>query len=236
MHDEPAPDHEPAPLPSGDPHVPKSSLEAAPPLPVFPPPAAEPFAWPAPLPVIAAPPARASTTFLLLVCVVSVAADLTTKAWAKATLAGPGPRGQGAHRLSVIKDHVEFIFAQNPGGAWSFLRSLPDTLRRPFFLVVSAAAIVFIVSIYRRGRADQVAMRWGLALALGGAIGNLVDRIRYGWVIDFIDISARWGGRDHHWPTFNVADIAIVLGVGFMAIDLVRARGPHPAGEAHPAG
>src|SRR5262249_774454 len=124
-----------------------------------------------------------------------------------------------------VKNHVDFIFAQNPGGAWSFLRGLPDSLRRPFFLVVSAAAIVFIVTIYQRVRSDQTTMRWGLPLALGGAVGNLVDRVRYGWVVDFIDVSLRWGGREHHWPTFNVADIAIVIGVGLMAIDMLRPRG-----------
>src|SRR5262249_8122936 len=123
--------------------------------------------------------------------------------------------------------HVDFIFAQNPGGAWSFLRGLPDSLRRPFFLVVSAAAIVFIVSIYQRVYKDQTTMKWGLPLALGGPMGNLPDRIRHGWVVDFIDPSVRGGGRDHHWPTFNVADIAIVIGVGLMAIDMLRSRRHH---------
>ena len=61
------------------------------------------------------------------------------------------------------------------------------------------------------------------AKALGGAMGNLVDRIRYGWVVDFVDFYVRRGGQEHHWPTFNVADIAIVVGVGLMAIDMLRA-------------
>ena len=55
---------------------------------------------------------------------------------------------------------------------------------------------------------------------LGGALGNLVDRIRYSHVIDFIHAHTKWGGRDHSWPTFNVADIAICVGVGLMAIDM----------------
>jgi len=88
---------------------------------------------------------------------------------------------------------------------------------------------VFIVSIYRRVHKDQTAMKWGLPLALGGAMGNLVDRIRYGWVIDFIDIYVKRGGREHHWPTFNVADIAICAGVGLMAVDMFTSRrGPEP--------
>ncbi len=94
--------------------------------------------------------------------------------------------------------------------------------------MVSAGAIVFIITIYGRVNRNQWAMKLGLPLALGGAVGNLVDRIRYGWVVDFIDFSLKWGGREHHWPTFNVADIAIVIGVGLMAIDMLRTRGlPH---------
>jgi signal peptidase II len=73
-------------------------------------------------------------------------------------------------------------------------------------------------------------MRWGLPLALGGAMGNLADRVRYGWVVDFIDVS--WKG--HHWPTFNVADIAIVIGVGLMAVDMARARGLRHTEEQAP--
>ncbi|KYF52543.1 Signal peptidase II, partial [Sorangium cellulosum] len=174
------------------------------------------------------PGERASFAFLAVVSLVSCAADLATKAWAHARLAGFDAKRSGfdAKRsgpkiFTVIPDHLDFIFAQNPGGAWSFLRSLPDGLRRPFFLFVSAAAIVFIVSIYRRVHKDQAAMKWGLALALGGAMGNLVDRIRYGWVIDFIDVYVIRGGQEFHWPTFNVADIAIVAGVILMSTDMI---------------
>jgi signal peptidase II len=167
----------------------------------------------------------ASITFLTVVTVVSLAADLVSKYFAKSRLQGLDPKTHSMHRFEVWKDHFDFIFAQNPGGAWSFLRGLPDNLRRPFFLVVSAAAIVFIVSIYRRIGDDQRAMKWGLPLALGGAMGNLVDRIRYGWVVDFVDFYVKRGGREHHWPTFNVADIAIVVGVGLMAIDMLWIRG-----------
>lgn len=167
---------------------------------------------------------RASILFLTIVTVVSAAADLGTKWWAKGRLSGVDMKGLGPRKIEVIKDHFDFIYALNPGGAWSFLRSMPEVLRRPFFLFISAAAIVFIVSVYQRVRPDQRLLRWGLPLALGGAIGNLVDRIRYGSVIDFIDFYVVRGGREHHWPTFNVADIAIVVGVGLMAIDMLFSR------------
>jgi signal peptidase II len=77
-------------------------------------------------------------------------------------------------------------------------------------------------------------MRWGLPLALGGAVGNLVDRIRYGSVIDFIDFYVIRGGREMHWPTFNVADIAIVAGVALMALDTFLSRKSH-GGTSEPA-
>jgi signal peptidase II len=231
--------------PSDDPHA-----NPPPPLPVldFPDDTSGPYeraamgitmgpqAAPNPAPPASAPAPRekASIPFLIVVTVGSLVADLATKGWAKGRLSGPDLKTHGARKVEVLKGHLDFIFAQNPGGAWSFLRGLPDSLRRPFFLVVSAAAIVFIITIYQRIYSDQKAMKWGLPLALGGAMGNLVDRIRYGWVVDFIDVSMRWGGRDHHWPTFNVADIAIVIGVGLMAIDMMRSRGLH-SDEPHAA-
>ncbi len=166
-----------------------------------------------------------SIPFLVILTVISAAADLVSKGWAKAMLSGVDkskPRS-----ITLIANHCDFIFTLNPGGAWSFLRSLPENLRRPFFLFVSSAAIVFIISVYRRLHPDQWAMRWGLPLALGGAIGNLVDRIRYGSVIDFIDVFINYKGREMHWPTFNVADIAIVVGVLLMALDTFSGRRGH---------
>lgn len=168
---------------------------------------------------------HASIPFLVVVTIISAAADLATKWWAKAMLSGVDkskPRS-----ITVLANHCDFIYTLNPGGAWSFLRGLPENLRRPFFLFVSSAAIVFIISVYRRLHPEQWAMRWGLPLALGGAIGNLVDRIRYGSVIDFIDVYVFYKGRDQHWPTFNVADIAIVAGVLLMALDTFAARNRH---------
>jgi signal peptidase II len=176
---------------------------------------------------------RPSTVFLVVVTIISAAADLASKWWAKANLSGVDktkPRS-----LEVIANHFDFIYTLNPGGAWSFLRSLPENLRRPFFLFVSSAAIVFIISVYRRLHPDQWAMRWGLPLALGGAIGNLVDRIRYGSVIDFIDWYTTYKGREVHWPTFNVADVAIVVGVLLMAIDTFASRKHRMTHEAETA-
>jgi len=172
---------------------------------------------------------RPSIALLVIVTAISAAADLGSKWWAKAALSG-ADKGR-PRSIEVVANHFDFIYTLNPGGAWSFLRSLPENLRRPFFLFVSSAAVVFIVSVYCRLHRDQWAMRWGLPLALGGAIGNLVDRIRYGSVIDFIDWYMTYKGREVHWPTFNVADVAIVAGVVLMALDTFSSRGFRAATE-----
>jgi len=161
-----------------------------------------------------------SYVFLAVVSIISLLADVTTKLWAEHTLDGyPGI-------IHVWENHVAFILAKNRGGAWGLLQSTSEHVRRPFFLLVSAAAIAFIVTLYRRLQPRQRALKWGLPLVLGGALGNVFDRIRYGHVIDFIDVHAVYKGQDHHWPTFNVADIAICVGVALMAIDMFSARRP----------
>ena len=170
---------------------------------------------------------RPPYVFLAVVAIVALAADLLTKAWAERRLDGAG----AFHPVELIPGHLDFVLAKNRGGAWGLLQDTPESVRRPFFLVVSLLAIAFIVSLYRRLAPSQRALRWGLPLVLGGALGNLIDRIRYSHVIDFIHAHMKWGGKDHSWPTFNVADIAICIGVGLMAIDMFS--GPKKPKRAH---
>ena len=185
-------------------------------------------------------PGRPSPIFLAVVSIVSLASDIGSKLWAEKRLDGyPGI-------VTVWENHLSFVLAKNRGGAWGLLQGTNENVRRPFFLLVSAAAIAFIVTLYRRLQPRQRALKWGLPLVLGGALGNVFDRIRYGHVIDFIDFRAdalktanefvAKYAKDHvvtdHWPTFNVADIAICVGVGLMAVDMFSAkrRSPHPEG------
>jgi len=176
--------------------------------------------------------AQPSYVFLAVVSLVTLAADLTSKAWANQHL--------GASTVAeLVKNHLSLIRAENRGGAWGLLQSTSENVRRPFFLLVSVAAIAFIMTLYRRLQANQRALKWGLPLVLGGALGNVIDRIRYGHVIDFIDYRADWMRKlneillhssNDHWPTFNIADIAICVGVGLMAVDMFTSkRGPRPA-------
>ncbi|HEY8087891.1 MAG TPA: signal peptidase II [Polyangiaceae bacterium] len=166
---------------------------------------------------------RASYVFLALVSILTLASDVGSKTWAEHHLDGfPGT-------LEIWRNHITLLLAKNRGGAWGLLQSTKEDVRRPFFLLVSVAAIAFIMTLYRRLQPRQHALKWGLPLVLGGALGNVFDRIRYGHVIDFIDFHLVYKGIEHHWPTFNVADIAICVGVGLMAVDMFTSkRGPRP--------
>jgi lipoprotein signal peptidase len=168
---------------------------------------------------------RPSFLFLAIVSTVTLASDLGSKLWAEHRL---DRADAGLHPVELIKGHLDFVIAKNRGGAWGLLQDTPEYVRRPFFLLVSAVAITFILSLYRRLLPTQRALRWGLPLVLGGALGNFVDRIRYSYVIDFIHAHMMWGGRDHSWPTFNVADIAICVGVGLIAIDMFGGKKLEP--------
>ncbi len=166
----------------------------------------------------------ASYLFFTVISVVSAGLDLGTKAWATKNLTGFDPVSLTPKKIILIQGYLDFQYAQNPGGAWSMLHTLPEIGRRPFFLMVSTVASVFIAAVYGRIDRRQWAMRWGLPLALGGAIGNLVDRIRNGWVVDFVHFWFKKKVGEYHWPTFNVADVWIVMGVALMAIDLFASR------------
>lgn len=176
---------------------------------------------PAPMEKEAQPQAstRPSFAFFAALAGITIALDLGSKWWVKATLDDGRP--WSTRKIELIHDRLAFIFAKNRGGAWGLLQDEHEAIRLPFFFLISVVAVVFILSLYRKAEPAQRALRWGLPLVFGGAIGNVVDRIRYGYVVDFIDVFVT---KDFRWPTFNVADIAIVAGVGLMAIDMFTAR------------
>jgi signal peptidase II len=181
------------------------------------------------------PGAQPTFRFFGIVAAVALVLDVTSKAWAEITLIhhDPGPRS-----IELIKDHLGFTLAYNPGGAWGLFQHHSEYVRRPFFLLVSLLAVAFIINLYGRLTPGQRALKWGLPLVLGGALGNLSDRIIRSNVIDFIDYQAKWiedmnrlvakvvkgWSVTNHWPTFNVADIAICVGVGLMAVDMFTSR------------
>lgn len=189
--------------------------------------------------VVPLPVPQPSYVFLGVIAFITLALDLGTKILAKRHL--EDAKSFADRHIDVIPGFLSFTFAKNKGGAWGLLQNESESVRRPFFFTISLLAVIFIVSLYRRLTPEQTALKWGLPLVLGGALGNLVNRIQYNYVVDFIDVYAKWGGENHHWPTFNVADVAIVVGVGLMAIDMFTSRKPKAvapaasADEAHRA-
>jgi signal peptidase II len=135
----------------------------------------------------------------------------------------PAPGWDGMHfrpkRTIVFSERFLMLrYAENPGAAFGLFRRLPAEARGPLFHLVSLGAVVLITLYYLRlpGSPEE---RWalaGLPLVLGGALGNWVDRLARGFVIDFIE--AHWLDR-YTWPSFNMADTAIVVGVGFLVVD-----------------
>jgi len=120
-------------------------------------------------------------------------------------------------QVEVIPDFFHLKYVENRGAAWGFLKDADDAWRRPFFIGVSLLAIVIILVLSYRVSIEQRMVLGALGCILAGALGNFIDRIRLNYVIDFID----WHYRDvYHWPTFNIADAAITVGVGLLFLDM----------------
>ncbi len=165
--------------------------------------------------------------YLLLIVgsFVTIVLDQLTKIWAVGALSLPNgvlpdTVFQIRTRLIVVfESWWNFRLTGNRGAAWGIFGGVDDSLRVPFFFVISMIAIIAIIYIYRSAQGQNL-LRWALTLIMGGAIGNLIDRVRIGYVVDFID----WHYQNHHWPTFNVADIAISVGVGLFILDAIVNR------------
>ena len=127
--------------------------------------------------------------------------------------------------VDVIKKIFQLRYVENPGAAWGFLANASESFRAPFFVAVSLLAIAFILYFYRKVEDDQKVMLASLAMILGGAVGNFIDRLHQNYVVDFID----WYWKDWHWPTFNIADSAISLGVILMVWTMIFGEEERPA-------
>jgi signal peptidase II len=116
-----------------------------------------------------------------------------------------------------ITSFFNLVLAYNPGAAFSFLGN-QNGWQRYLFSAIAIGAVVFIIYLLRK-HAGQRMFCWALALIMGGALGNLVDRVAYGHVIDFLDFY--WRGLGH-FPAFNIADSAITLGAILFILDELR--------------
>lgn len=118
--------------------------------------------------------------------------------------------------IPVIDGLFNITYLRNRGAAFSFLSDA--SWRLPFFILATVIAVIAILVAFHKLRAEQRFAAFSLTLILAGAVGNLIDRVRLGEVIDFLDVY--WGR--HHWPAFNVADSAICVGVACLALDMFR--------------
>lgn len=148
----------------------------------------------------------------MLVIVSGVALDQITKQLAEAKL-------RSVQIVSVVEGFFELRYSRNTGAFFSIGESVPDGPRRAGFVVLTLAAIGLMAHLYRKAGESQKTLRWALVLLCTGALGNLIDRVRYGEVIDFLHLHFR---EVFHWATFNVADIYIAGGLVLLVWDLVR--------------
>ena len=159
----------------------------------------------------------------LTIAAVVIALDQATKAWVLQNLPGAPP-------LTVIPGFFDLTFSRNTGGVFGLLAGAPSFGRRAFFVGTTAIALGVIFVFLRRWGRESRLLTVALSLVAGGAVGNLVDRLRFGSVVDFID----WYWRSHHWYTFNIADSAISTGAVLLIVhsllpDSSTARADRPA-------
>lgn len=119
--------------------------------------------------------------------------------------------------IPVVPGVFDIVYVLNPGAAFGFLATLSGRVRNPLFVAISIVAVALIIFYRERFLRSHRLESIALSLVLGGAIGNLVDRLRYGVVVDFLDVHV----SQYHWPAFNVADSAISVGVGLMVLDML---------------
>ena len=169
------------------------------------------------------------------------ALDQATKVAADVWLRGRGP-------VEVIPGFFNLAYSRNRGGLFGYFSTLDDPWRLILLTVLPIFAIVLIGMFLLRTDEPDRSTLFGLGLILGGATGNLLDRVVRGEVVDFLDVYASWDAlaswliarfQTAHWPTFNVADSAIVTGACLLMLDILRPersrrREPNGTGDAGP--
>jgi len=137
--------------------------------------------------------------------------------------------------ITVIDGFFNFTYVENCASAFGLMSRVPESFRFPFFMVVSLLAAAFIPYLYRKTPPNQRLMLFALPFVLGGAVGNLIDRLVYRYVIDFIQWYVTVSGTPRYWPTFNIADAAIVIGIGLMLLQMLPRRSGSKERDESPA-
>jgi signal peptidase II len=139
--------------------------------------------------------------------------DFITKAYISSTMS--------LHEsFVVVGGFLNITYVRNPGAAFSFLADAPAVFRSIFFVTVTVLAIILVLYYIAKSKIEEPLMIFSLSLILSGAVGNLIDRVRFGEVVDFIDVYI----SSYHWPAFNVADSAITVGAVVMILQLIRGK------------
>lgn len=132
--------------------------------------------------------------------------------------------------MMVLYDYIEVIpgffgltYIPNPGAAFGLFGSVAASVRSFFLIGVSITALAVLFFMYARLTEKSILVHIAIGMIIGGAVGNLIDRMRLHWVIDFLDL--HW--RGYHWPTFNVADFAITVGTVILMFNVLFHQRKH---------
>jgi signal peptidase II len=175
---------------------------------------------------------RKALILCLAATAVLTAADLSTKHWALNQLSQPSsaasepvcqpdeygriqPQRTQRPAVVLIDGYLEFRYAENCGAAFGFMRDMPTLVRKGVFYVAAAGAVILLLWMFATGRGGAL-FAISVPLIVSGATGNFVDRVRLGYVVDFVrfHLNDRWA-----YPTFNVADAWITIGVALILIE-----------------
>jgi signal peptidase II len=155
------------------------------------------------------PELKSSGIRWLWISLLVIAIDQLSKLWIERTLA----LGEGFSALPVL----DIVRAHNSGAAFSFLATAGGWQRWAFTIVALVISVLLVGWLRKLALATHALLAAGLTLILGGAIGNVIDRLEHGYVVDFL--AAHWGGA--YFPAFNVADAAITIGAGCVILDAI---------------
>jgi len=132
----------------------------------------------------------------------------------------------------VVTGNFHLVYAENFGAAWGFLSTAPPLVRQLLFVTISLLASLAMAWTLWKGRMATRVSTWALAAVMGGAVGNLIDRVRYRAVVDFIYNFVTIGDKVHSWPVWNIADAGITCGVVAIMLEMLLTRSPAPKAPA----
>ena len=150
---------------------------------------------------------RTGLVFLPLTVAV-ILLDYFSKTWIINNVPAYEPEGY----IEVIRNFFSIVHVHNHGAAFSFLADR-EGWQKVLFGAVAVLVSCYLLFLMYRNKASDLLPNISFALIIGGALGNLYDRVQYSYVIDFLDFYMEWGGRIHHWPAFNIADCGVCVGV-----------------------